>query len=77
MNGKDGYPRIREYRKQNHITQQEMASMLGISRRTYANYENGLSSMPAEVLKQIADYFDESLDVLAEHVPIPTRNRLQ
>ena len=70
----EGYARVREYRKKSHISQQEMAAMLGISRRTYANYENGLNSMPAEILIQIADYFDESLDVLAEHVPVQTKN---
>ena len=41
---------------------------------TYANYENGLNSMPAEILIQIADYFDESLDVLAEYVPVQSKN---
>lgn len=70
----EGYARVREYRKKSHISQQEMAAMLGISRRTYANYENGLNSMPAEILIQIADYFDESLDVLAEHVPVQSKN---
>ena len=70
----EGYARVREYRKKSHISQQEMAAMLGISRRTYANYENGLKSMPAEILIQIADYFDESLDVLAEHVPVQSKN---
>ncbi|MBR2087938.1 MAG: helix-turn-helix transcriptional regulator [Oscillospiraceae bacterium] len=70
----EGYARVREYRKKSHISQHEMAAMLGISRRTYANYENGLNSMPAEILIQIADYFDESLDVLAEHVPVQSKN---
>ena len=70
----EGYARVREYRKKSHISQQEMAAMLGISRRTYSNYENGLKSMPAEILIQIADYFDESLDVLAEHVPVQSKN---
>ena len=70
----EGYARVREYRKKSHISQQEIAAMLGISRRTYANYENGLNSMPAEILIQIADYFDESLDVLAEHVPVQSKN---
>ncbi|MDE5769607.1 MAG: helix-turn-helix domain-containing protein [Oscillospiraceae bacterium] len=56
--------RIRALRKQAHLTQQEMASLLGISRRTYANYERGVHAMPVEVLVCIADIFDVSLDYL-------------
>lgn len=69
MNRTDGYTRIREYRKKRHISQKDMAAMLCISRRTYANYENGAQSMPAGILIRIADFFCESLDVLAEHTP--------
>lgn len=56
--------RIRTLRKQAHITQEEMSKILGISRRTYANYERGVHAMPAEVLVCIADIFDTSLDYL-------------
>lgn len=56
--------RIRSLRKQAHLTQQEMANLLGISRRTYANYERGVHAMPVEVLVCIADIFDTSLDYL-------------
>ena len=73
MSLKDGYARIREYRRQNQISQQKMAAILGISRRTYGSYENGVKFMPVEILIQIADYFDESFDVLADHVPVQTK----
>ncbi len=56
--------RIRALRKREHLTQQEMANLLGISRRTYANYERGVHAMPVEVLVCIADIFDVSLDYL-------------
>ncbi len=58
------YQRIRALRKKNHVTQAEMAEQLGISRRTYANYERGVHAMPAEVLAGIADMFGSSLDYL-------------
>lgn len=57
--------RIRTLRKQAHITQEQLAKLLGISRRTYANYERGVHAMPVEVLVGIADIFDTSLDYLA------------
>ncbi len=62
------YQRIRSLRKKQHITQAEMAQQLGISRRTYANYERGVHAMPAEVLVNIANLFDASLDYLTGRI---------
>ncbi len=59
------YLRIRTLRKKSHVTQAEMAQKLGISRRTYANYERGVHAMPAEVLFCIADMYGCSMDYLA------------
>ncbi|MBE6876834.1 MAG: helix-turn-helix transcriptional regulator [Ruminococcus sp.] len=59
------HDRIRTLRKKSHITQEKMARRLGISRRTYANYERGIHAMPVEVLVCIADIFGTSLDYLA------------
>lgn len=58
------FKRIRALRKREHYTQTEMADRLGISRRTYANYERGIHAMPVEVLVVIADLFGTSLDYL-------------
>ncbi len=58
------YTRIRTLRKKEHITQEKMAQRLGISRRTYANYERGIHAMPVEILARIADMFSTSLDYL-------------
>lgn len=59
------HTRIRTLRKQAHITQEKMACHLGISRRTYANYERGIHAMPVEILVCVADMFGTSLDYLA------------
>lgn len=58
------FRRIRALRKREHITQFDMAERLGISRRTYANYERGIHAMPVEALIEIADLFGTSLDYL-------------
>jgi transcriptional regulator with XRE-family HTH domain len=63
------YKRIRALRKREHITQFDMAERLGISRRTYANYERGIHSMPVDTLIVIADLFGTSLDYLAGRTP--------
>jgi transcriptional regulator with XRE-family HTH domain len=63
------YKRIRALRKREHYTQFDMAERLGISRRTYANYERGIHAMPVEALVVIADLFGTSLDYLAGRTP--------
>ncbi len=62
------YQRIRTMRKKHHMTQADIAVRLGISRRTYANYERGVHAMPAEVLAGIADLFGTSLDYLTGRI---------
>ena len=58
------YPRIRNLREDNDLTQQQIADMLYINRRTYAAYENGINSMTPETLCKIADIFHTSDDWL-------------
>ena len=48
------YPRIRNLREDNDLTQQQIADMLYINRRTYAAYEYGIISMTPETLCLIA-----------------------
>lgn len=58
------YPRIRNLREDNDLTQQQIADMLYINRRTYAAYENGINSMTPETLCSIADIYHTSVDWL-------------
>lgn len=58
------YPRIRNLREDNDLTQQQIADMLYINRRTYAAYENGINSMAPETLCKIADIYHTSVDWL-------------
>ena len=55
------YPRIRNLREDNDLTQQQIADMLYINRRTYTAYENG---MTPETLCKIADIYHTSVDWL-------------
>lgn len=58
------YKRIRDLREDKDLTQQEIADMLFINRRTYAAYENGINSMTPETLCKIADIYETSVDYL-------------
>ncbi len=58
------YKRIRDLREDNDWTQQQIADMLFINRRTYAAYENGVNSMTPETLCKIANIYNTSVDYL-------------
>lgn len=58
------YERIRDLREDSDLTQQKMADMLFINRRTYSSYEIGVRSIPTEILSSIADIFHTSTDYL-------------
>lgn len=56
--------RLTELRKQNFLSQREMAQKLGISQPSYVRYENGTAQPNLDRLIMIADIFDVSLDYL-------------
>lgn len=58
------YERIRNLREDADMTQQQMADMLFINRRTYSGYETGSRAIPLETLNRIADIFGTSTDYL-------------
>ncbi|MDN6663174.1 MAG: helix-turn-helix domain-containing protein [Tetragenococcus koreensis] len=57
--------RLKELRKSKpHLTQTDMAKMLGIAKTTYASYEQGKRTPDIELQNKIADYFGVTLDYL-------------
>lgn len=58
--------RIKELRRQQHITQLKMAMDLHMSQNTISRYENGEREPGIDELIRIADYFNVSLDYLLE-----------
>lgn len=58
------YKTIRDLREDKDMTQQEMADILHINRRTYSAYENGINSMTPETFCKIADFHNTSVDYL-------------
>ena len=55
---------LTEFRKQKGYTQYEMAEKLGISRSSYTNYEAGKRSPDYDVVAEICDILDCSMDEL-------------
>ena len=56
--------RLKELRLEKNLTQQQLATVLNISRAVYGRYENGTRAVPIEVLWELADFYGESVDYL-------------
>lgn len=67
------FKRIRDLREDKDLTQAKLAEKLNLSQRTYSRYENADSMMPLDVLIQIADFHDVSVDYLLERTNTPKR----
>ncbi len=59
--------RIAALRKQQRLTQQQLADSLGIAQQTLAHYEGGRIRAPASMLPQLAQIFGVGIDELVGH----------
>jgi len=62
--------RLKEVRQQHKMTQKQVAEMLGIPVRTYQNYERGVNDPDTDVLLDLADFFDVTVDYLVGYSDI-------
>ncbi len=58
------YERLRNLREDNDYTQQQIADMLYINRRTYSAYETGVNNLPVEILIKLAKIYNTSTDYI-------------
>lgn len=56
--------KLKELRKTNSKTQEELANYLHVSRPTYNGYELGTIQLTTDTLVKLADYYNVSLDCL-------------
>lgn len=74
------FKRLKNLREDKDWTQQHIADMLHISRSTYSAYENGANAVPLDVLIQLAQIHNTSIDFLLEQTDDPrpyTRRKKQ
>ena len=60
------FKRLKDLREDNDYTQQQIADMLYINRRTYSSYETGMAGLPVEILIKLADIYNTSTDYILE-----------
>lgn len=58
------YERMKDIRTYFGNTQQELADMLGVSRSTYAGWENGIDAIILPYLNEFCNYYGVSLDYI-------------
>lgn len=58
------YPRLKDLREDNDLTQKEIAEILGMSQTGYSKYETGENDISTIILIKLADYYNTSTDYL-------------
>ena len=59
--------RLKELRQKKGDTQEDVAKVMGVTRRGYQKWENGESQIKPEKARQLADYFGVSVGHLLGH----------
>ena len=54
--------KIREFRKENKITQDDLAGALGVTRQTIISLENGKYNASLQLAYKISKYFNVSIE---------------
>lgn len=67
---------IRTLRKQNNLTQEQLAEKLNVSRQAITKWESGAGQPDIVNLKALAEMFDISLDALLSDSGLPERDNL-
>lgn len=58
------YPRVRDLREDNDLTQEDMANHLNTYLTQYRRWETGESEIPAHILKELCVFFNVSADYI-------------
>lgn len=58
------YPRIRDLREDNDLTQAKLAQIIGMSQTGYSKYETGENDIPTGILIKLALYYGTSVDYI-------------
>lgn len=56
--------RLKELREDKDLFQKDIAKYLNMSQTGYSQYETETNDIPTEVLKNIADFYDTSINYL-------------
>lgn len=69
--------RIRALREDNDYTQTQIANILNIGQRTYADYELGKTRIPIDSLIRLAKLYDVDMNYISGVSNIPNKYPIQ
>lgn len=58
------FPRIRDLREDNDLSQAQVAEILGMKQPQYSRYERGLRDLPTDILIRLAELYNTSTDYI-------------
>ena len=58
------YPRLRDLREDHDMTQQQVATYLGMKQPQYSRYERGVRDVPTDVLIRLAALYKTTTDYI-------------
>ncbi len=58
------YPRLKDLREDNELTQQQVAQYLSMKQPQYSRYERGLRDTPTDVLIRLAKLYKTTTDYI-------------
>lgn len=58
------YPRIKDLREDNDLTQQQVADFLKMKQSQYSRYERGIRDIPTDILIALAKYYNTTTDYI-------------
>lgn len=65
--------RVKQLRKNKHLTGEQLGNILGITKTGISYWENGRSVPDNEMLLKLADFFDVSIDYLLGKTDVETK----
>ncbi len=65
--------RIRDLREDRDLTQKQIAAMLHCDQSLYSKYERGERQIPLDLLMQLAEFYQTSLDYLTGRTQNPKK----
>lgn len=65
------YPKIKELREKQGLTQQQTADKLNLALSTYRSYETGTREPSIDILIMLSELYNVTIDYLLDHKPKP------
>jgi len=65
------YPRLKNLREDNDLTQAKIAELLFITQQQYSLYEKGYRDIPSDALIVLADFYNTTVDYIVGRTDNP------